>query len=70
MKIVYIHGLNSSSASMWPFKWYIGEGVTVSYDSVDKTFDDIVSQVYEEILNVLDFNGEELILVGWSLGGL
>lgn len=70
IEIIYIHGLNANGTTMLPFKYYIGQGHVLTYQTNGKTIDEMVSEVDGKILDIVKTKQTQLILIGWSMGGL
>lgn len=68
-EIIYIHGLTANGATMLPFKLYNKKGHTITYNTFNRTLTEMIDEVDEKILEIVT-KDTELILVGWSMGGL
>lgn len=70
VEIIYIHGLAANGTTMLPFKWYNQSGHTITYNTSDRTLQQMINEVDEKILEIVKTKDTELVLVGWSMGGL
>lgn len=68
-EIIYIHGLRAQG-TMFPFKLYNKAGHTITYKTTNVTFDQMLDEVDTKIFKIVNSKDMELILVGWSMGGL